>query len=131
MMNEKTKITTLKVRQEPKGRKIKVSRILIHALLLLLVFINIFPLYWMLTFSLKNNDEIQGYGYYGKSYWEEVEESIEKGTGNRIEVAWKWIDRAIIGSAESAVSADPLDPNIKTQPFRKTLINRIITVFCI
>lgn len=126
MMNEKTKITTLKMRQEPKGKKIKVSRILIHALLLLLVFINIFPLYWMLTFSLKNNDEIQGYGYYGKSYWDEVEESIEKGTGNRIEVAWKWIDRAIIGSAESAVSADPLDPNIKTQPFRKTLINRIL-----
>ena len=39
------------------------SSALVHILLLALVFINIFPLYWMVTFSLKTNDEIQGYSY--------------------------------------------------------------------
>ena len=39
------------------------SSALVHILLLALVFINIFPLYWMVTFSLKTNDEILGYSY--------------------------------------------------------------------
>ncbi len=44
-------------------KKLKFSTVLVHAALLILVFINIFPLYWMLTFSLKTNDEILGYSY--------------------------------------------------------------------
>ena len=43
-------------------RRFKPSRILLHAVLIVLVIINLFPLYWMVTFSLKNNDEIFG-GY--------------------------------------------------------------------
>ena len=41
-------------------KKIKISRILIHFLLLFLVFVNIFPLYWMTSFSLKTPEEIKG-----------------------------------------------------------------------
>ncbi len=44
------------------NRKFTVSTVLTHVLLLILVVINLFPLYWMLTFGLKNNDEIFG-GY--------------------------------------------------------------------
>ena len=38
----------------------KPSRILIHLMLLVLVVVNIFPLYWMATFSLKTTPEIMG-----------------------------------------------------------------------
>ena len=34
-------------------RKFKPSNIIVHLLLIVLVVINLFPLYWMLTFSLK------------------------------------------------------------------------------
>ncbi len=44
-------------------RKLTFSSVVVHVLLLVLVFINLFPLYWMLTFSLKTNDEILGYSY--------------------------------------------------------------------
>ena len=40
----------------------KARKALTHAVLILLVIINLFPLYWMVTFSLKDNDEIFG-GY--------------------------------------------------------------------
>ncbi len=40
--------------------KIKPSRVLIHFLLLVLVVVNIFPLYWMTSFSLKTSKEIMG-----------------------------------------------------------------------
>ena len=70
-----------------RNRKLKPSTILVHFLLLVLVFINIFPLYWMLTFSLKTNDEILGYSYKDPE------------TGVRVQVApnhvglphqWEW-----------------------------------------
>ena len=44
------------------NRKLTPSLVLIHILLIILVVINLFPLYWMMTFSLKDNDEIFG-GY--------------------------------------------------------------------
>ena len=44
-------------------RKFKPSTVIVHLLLIILVLINLFPLYWMVTFSLKNNDEIQGHSY--------------------------------------------------------------------
>ena len=44
------------------NRKFKPSTVLTHILLIVLVVINLFPLYWMTTFSLKDNDEIFG-GY--------------------------------------------------------------------
>ncbi len=40
--------------------RIRPSRILIHFLLLVLVVVNIFPLYWMTSFSLKTTKEIMG-----------------------------------------------------------------------
>ena len=44
-------------------KKFTVSTFFVHFFLLILVFINLFPLYWMVTFSLKSNDEILGYSY--------------------------------------------------------------------
>ena len=45
------------------ARKFKPSNIIVHLLLIVLVVINLFPLYWMVTFGLKTNDEILGYSY--------------------------------------------------------------------
>ena len=45
------------------ARKFKPSNIIVHLLLIILVLINLFPLYWMVSFSLKSNDEILGYSY--------------------------------------------------------------------
>ena len=55
-------------------RKFKVSTIFVHLALIVLVVINLFPLYWMLTFSLKTNDEILGYSY------------VDEATGQRVRV---------------------------------------------
>ena len=45
---------------EKRQFKIKPSRVLVHFLLLILVVVNIFPLYWMTSFSLKTTKEIMG-----------------------------------------------------------------------
>ena len=45
-----------------KKHKFKASTVFVHLALIVLVLINLFPLYWMMTFSLKDNDEIFG-GY--------------------------------------------------------------------
>ena len=67
--------------------KFKPSNIIVHLLLIVLVVINLFPLYWMLTFSLKTNDEILGHSY------------VDEATGERIRVEpnrvglpkhWEW-----------------------------------------
>ena len=68
-------------------RKLKPSNIIVHLLLIVLVVINLFPLYWMVTFSLKTNDEILGHSY------------VDEATGERIRVEpnrvglpkqWEW-----------------------------------------
>ena len=68
-------------------RKFKPSNIIVHLLLIVLVVINLFPLYWMMTFSLKTNDEILGHSY------------VDEATGERIRVEpnrvglpkqWEW-----------------------------------------
>ncbi len=68
-------------------RKFKPSNIIVHLLLIVLVVINLFPLYWMVTFSLKTNDEILGHSY------------VDEATGERIRVEpnrvglpkqWEW-----------------------------------------
>ena len=66
-------------------RKFKPSNILVHLLLIILVVINLFPLYWMLTFSLKSNDEILGYSYVDEATGERVR--VEP---NRIGLPQKW-----------------------------------------
>ena len=60
----------------------KPRTILVHILLLALVFINIFPLYWMITFSLKDNDEILGYSTKVKV----MEEVVDETTGEVTQV---------------------------------------------
>ena len=60
----------------------KPRTILVHLLLLLLVFINIFPLYWMVTFSLKDNNEILGYSTKVKV----IEEVVDEQTGEVTQV---------------------------------------------
>ena len=68
-------------------RKFKPSNIIVHLLLIVLVVINLFPLYWMVTFSLKTNDEILGYS------------RVDEATGERVRVEpnriglpkqWEW-----------------------------------------
>ena len=68
-------------------RKLRISTVFVHLALIVLVIINLFPLYWMLTFSLKTNDEILGYSY------------VDETTGERVRVEpnhiglprqWEW-----------------------------------------
>ena len=90
--------------QEGERRRLKVSTILIHAALLLLVFINIFPLYWMITFSLKSNNEIQGYKKASeKTRWEEIESSITDVIGDVSDIEWDAVKSAAASSVNTAV----------------------------
>ncbi len=101
MTNEKISIFP-----EPGNEKkhIKVSTIVIHALLILLVLINIFPLYWMLSFSLKSNDEIQGYKKQSEeTRWEKIESSITGIIGDVSNIEWDAVRTAAEGSIASAV----------------------------
>ena len=61
MSTSKTPFSASAPARHEKARRFHVSKVLIHLLLLLLVVINIFPLYWMLTFSFKSDNEIMGY----------------------------------------------------------------------
>ena len=52
------------------GRKLTVRSFLVYCVLILWALISIFPVYWMLTFSLKNNTEIFGENVIGlPNYW--------------------------------------------------------------
>ncbi len=90
--------------EENGKRKLKVSTVLIHIALLLLVFINIFPLYWMITFSLKSNDEIQGYRKASdQTRWEEIESSITDIIGDVSDIEWDTVRSAAASSVSTAV----------------------------
>ena len=70
-------------------RKFKPSDIIVHLLLLILVFVNLFPLYWMLTFSLKSKGEIIGYTVEApQTKWEEVETAIKSVIGDTADIEW-------------------------------------------
>lgn len=77
-------------------KKLKVSTVIVHLLLIVLVVINLFPLYWMMTFSLKDNDEIFG-GYLkaddGTILYDEDGEKIPV-ERNMIGLPrnWRWIN---------------------------------------
>lgn len=92
---------------EEKRHPIRLSTILIHILLIILVFINIFPLYWMLTFSLKSGknpvNEIQGYSYpMDMTRWEEIRTGVtkaltdEKTKGESTDARWEKVEHVII-----------------------------------
>ena len=121
MINEKVSL-----RQRLSENKRKISRVLIHILLLILVVINIFPLYWMITFSLKSNDEIQGYKKQSeKTRWEEIEDAIVGVTGNASDIAWDSMKRAIVNTSNTAARKDPaLSP--KDHQAREEEISEII-----
>ena len=95
------------LRQRLSTNKRKITKVLTHVLLLLLVVINIFPLYWMITFSLKDNNEIKGYKKAAdKTRWEEIEDAIVGITGNARDLAWESIERAILNESSAAVKKD-------------------------
>ena len=72
--------------------KLKASTVIVHLVLIVLVIINLFPLYWMMTFSLKDNDEI--FGGYLK---DDAGTIIYDDTGEKIPV-----DRNMIGLPRTA-----------------------------
>lgn len=45
---------------KPKSVPAKIREVFVYVFLLIWAFINVFPLYWMFTFSLKSNEEILG-----------------------------------------------------------------------
>ena len=47
------------------GNKITVGKVLVYIVLIVWSLISLFPVYWMLTFSLKNNAEIFGENVIG------------------------------------------------------------------
>ena len=52
------------------GNKITVGKVLVYCVLILWTVISLFPVYWMLTFSLKNNAETFGENIIGlPQYW--------------------------------------------------------------
>jgi raffinose/stachyose/melibiose transport system permease protein len=57
-------------REPQEGKKIKAGDIFVYAGLIIWAVISVFPVYWMLTFSLKNNEEIFGANVAGlPRYW--------------------------------------------------------------
>ena len=107
MTKKKINKNKVSLRQKLSENKRKISKILIHALLLILVVIDIFPLYWMITFSLKDNNEIKGYKKEAENTrWEEIEEAIIGITGNARDLAWDSIQRAILNESGAAVKKD-------------------------
>lgn len=66
LMDKKRKIKASTGEKQP----VTVGNILVYIGLILWAFISIFPVYWMLTFSLKNNVEIYGENVIGlPRYW--------------------------------------------------------------
>ena len=64
------------------GNKITVSKVLIFTVLIIWLLICIFPVYWMITFSLKDNTEIFGENVVGlphKMLWSNYTEAMNTG----------------------------------------------------
>ena len=64
-------------------RKDKVKNILLYACLIIWAFLNLFPVYWMFTFSLKSNEEIFGTNVAGLPQnwlWSNYVEAMKTGT---------------------------------------------------
>jgi raffinose/stachyose/melibiose transport system permease protein len=64
------------------GSKYSVSNILLYIALIIIAFIQLFPLYWMFSFSLKDNSEIFGgnpIGLPGKWLWSNYSKTLLEG----------------------------------------------------
>ena len=69
-------------RSSTAGNKITISKVVIYMILILWTLICIFPVYWMLTFSLKDNTEIFGANVIGmptKWLWSNYTEAMNTG----------------------------------------------------
>lgn len=63
-----------------------VGKVLVYACLLLWTFVNLFPIYWMFTFSLKNNKEIFGENVVGLPQnwlWSNYQKAMSSGDMGR------------------------------------------------
>jgi len=68
------------------GSKYSVSNILLYIALIIVAFIQLFPLYWMFSFSLKDNSEIFGenpIGLPGKWLWSNYSKTLLDGNVGR------------------------------------------------
>ena len=68
------------------GNKLSVRTVLIFTVLIVWAFVSLFPVYWMLTFSLKNNSEIFGSNVIGlPNYWawENYDRALHTGSMGR------------------------------------------------
>ncbi len=65
------------------GKQLTVRNVLIYIVLIIWTFVSLFPVYWMLTFSLKNNSEIFGANVVGlPHYWAWENYTRALNTGN-------------------------------------------------
>ncbi len=88
-------------------KKFKLSNIPAHILLLILVFINIFPLYWMLTFSLKGKNEIMGYKVKApETRWEETKAKIVDVIGDVSDIQWNNLQASVVDSIQANLKAE-------------------------
>lgn len=65
------------------GQKITVRKTLIYIVLIIWAFVSLFPVYWMLTFSLKDNAEIFGSNVIGlpqRWAWENYDRALHTGS---------------------------------------------------
>lgn len=65
------------------GNKLTVRNVLIYFVLIIWTFVSLFPVYWMLTFSLKNNSEIFGANVVGLPQhwaWENYDRALHTGS---------------------------------------------------
>ena len=86
------------------NRKFKPSTVLTHILLIVLVVINLFPLYWMTTFSLKDNDEIFG-GYQFINRHDQLGNEMNELSHKQSQMLLDGIDEDIINRTLSAEAA--------------------------
>ena len=65
----------------------RILSVVVQVLLVIWALVNLFPVYWMITFSLKSNDEILGY-----SYKDEVTEERIMVPPNHVGLpkTWQW-----------------------------------------
>ena len=111
MSTNKQRINSVRVGHPHEDRKpkVKISTIFVHIALILLVIINIFPLYWMLTFSLKSNDEIQGHSStLPVTRWEEVDDSLKTVIGNMYTIQWGRIQDKVWSSVRTPLTTGGL-----------------------
>ena len=126
-----------------------VGQIVSYIVLVLWAFISVFPVYWMLTFSLKTNEEIFGENVIGlPKYWVWDNYTRAMNTGdmpryflNSVIVAVSTIAITLLAAVMIAkfvgcslpILADKLgfDPAVMASPFITTIVDALsLLIFC-